>query len=196
MTLICVSQRVEILPERNEVRDSIDQRLISFLSKSGAIVVPVPNFAHSEMEIENWLNNIRPRAIVLSGGNDIGEQPSRDHVEERLLNYGSRNSLPLLGICRGMQMMGVWGGAALKSVRGHVATRHQLMGELDVTVNSYHNYSLTAVPDKFKAIAYSEDGEIEAIQHTTLPWEGWMWHPEREIFFSKTDLKRFRNLIS
>ena len=59
MTLICVSQRVEILPERNEVRDSIDQRLISFLSKSGGIVVPVPNFAHSEMEIENWLNNIR-----------------------------------------------------------------------------------------------------------------------------------------
>ena len=196
MTLICVSQRVEILPERNEVRDSIDQRLISFLSKSGGIVVPVPNFAHSEMEIENWLNNIRPRAIVLSGGGDIGEQPSRDHVEERLLNYGFQNSLPLLGICRGMQMMGVWGGAALKSVRGHVATKHQLTGEVDVKVNSYHNYSLMAVPDKFKAIAYSEDGEIEAIQHTTLPWEGWMWHPERETYFSETDLKRFRNLIS
>lgn len=196
MTLICVSQRVEILPERNEVRDSIDQRLISFLSKSGGIVVPVPNFAHSEVEIENWLNNIGPRAIVLSGGGNIGEQPSRDHVEECLLNYGSQNSLPLLGICRGMQMMGVWAGAALKSVRGHVATRHHLTGGLDVKVNSYHNYSLMAVPDKFKALAYSEDGEIEAIQHTTLPWEGWMWHPERETYFSETDLKRFRNLIS
>ena len=195
MTLICVSQRVEILPERNEVRDSIDQRLISFLSKSGGTVVPVPNFAHSEMEIENWLNNIRPRAIVLSGGDDIGEHPSRDHVEERLLNYGSQHSLPLLGICRGMQMMGVWGGVALKPVRGHVATNHQLTGELDVKVNSYHNYSLMAVPDKFKAIAYSEDGEIEAIQHTTLPWEGWMWHPERETYFSEADIKRFRSLM-
>ena len=41
----------------------------------------------------------------------------------------------------------------------------------------------------------SEDGSLEAMMHKDLPWEGWMWHPEREEIFSKTDLDRFIRLL-
>ena len=196
MTLICVSQRIDILPSRNEIRDALDQKLVSFITQAGGIAVPVPNFNNSTIDIETWLNNIKPDGIVLSGGNDIGEYPNRDKVEELLLSYGSKKSLPLLGICRGMQMMGVWGGTTLKSVSGHVATRHILSGDLNMNVNSYHNFSLLNTPDGFSSFAYSQDGEIEAIKHNKLPWEGWMWHPEREECFLSQDIERFKNLLS
>jgi putative glutamine amidotransferase len=41
----------------------------------------------------------------------------------------------------------------------------------------------------------SQDGEIEAIEHTTLPWQGWMWHPEREAEFAASDQIRFKSLL-
>ena len=48
---------------------------------------------------------------------------------------------------------------------------------------------------QFKVIAHSLDGEIEAIKHKSLPWEGWMWHPEREEKFLKEDINRIKNLF-
>ena len=39
-------------------------------------------------------------------------------------------------------------------------------------------------PD-FNIIAKSSDGEIEGIKHSSLPWEGWMWHPERDKEINK-----------
>ena len=38
--------------------------------------------------------------------------------------------------------------------------------------------------------------EIEAMRHGTLPWEGWMWHPEREANFSPRDLARMKALLA
>ena len=62
-------------------------------------------------------------------------------------------------------------------------------------VNSYHNQALQSCPDSFNILAKSEDGIIEAITHKELPWEAWMWHPERSNVFSKNDLERFKNLL-
>jgi putative glutamine amidotransferase len=44
-------------------------------------------------------------------------------------------------------------------------------------------------------IARSEDGSIEAIRHTSLLWEGWMWHPEREETFASHDIRRLKMLF-
>ena len=48
----------------------------------------------------------------------------------------------------------------------------------------------------YEILAESEDGIIEAISHKKLPWEGWMWHPEREEQFVTNDKNRFITLVN
>ena len=197
MKIVGVSQRMEFLHERNETRDSLDQRLVEFISECGALAVPIPNIlSGSKGALDQWLRVINPSAFVLSGGSDIGSCDMRDNLEQSLLNHASYNSMPVLGICRGMQMIGIWAGCKLKSIKGHVKTYHILRGRLEGRVNSYHGKSLMSTTSDFEILARSEDGEVEAISHVTLPWEGWMWHPEREKQFSPRDIDRLSELLS
>ena len=193
MKTVAVSQRVDHFPERNETRDALDQRLAAFLVFCGYVPLPVPNVLGGE--IRDWLNIVHPAAVVLSGGNDIGQYAERDDTELALLNYAQEHELPVLGICRGMQMLAHWSGIGLHPVQGHVRVRHRLTGEIAGEVNSYHKFSLAICPADFKVLARSEDGEIEAIRHQSLPWEGWMWHPEREENLAARDVQRIEALF-
>ncbi len=151
-------------------------------------------------ELGKWLQVIEPNALILSGGNDIGEYLTRDETERCLLRWAEAKKIPVLGICRGMQMMAVWGDGKLVKKEGHVRSRHKLVvatqkDEWPSEVNSYHNFVLKSCPDSFEVVAQSEDGSIEAIKHIKLPWEGWMWHPEREATYSVQDLNRVKRLF-
>lgn len=193
MKLVAVSQRVDPFPDRNETRDALDHRLTAFLKIGGYLPVPVPNSLG--LGILEWLAVVHPAAVVLSGGNGIGQSAERDETESTLLSYARSRHLPVLGICRGMQMLAHWSGTDLHLIPGHVRTRHRLTGEITGEVNSYHGFSLANCPLGFEVLARSEDSEIEAIRHQSLPWEGWMWHPEREENFSARDVLRIKALF-
>lgn len=195
MKLVAVTQRVEKSAKYHEVRDVLDQRLITFLIDAGYLPVQLPNVFNYRL-IRQWLLSLQPVAVLLSGGNDIGEQPNRDKTEKSLLNYAQEQKYPVLGICRGMQMMTCWAGGTLKPVEGHAGERHNISGEINGNVNSFHNFAASQCPPNFTTLATSDDNEIEAIRHNTLPWEGWMWHPEREPQNHERDLTRVRTLFT
>ena len=195
MKKVIVSQRIDYLSERNEFRDSLDQCLINLISACGLIAVPVPNTLIYSDSLNLWLKEVQPDAIILSGGNDIGEYLYRDKTEFFLLNFALSKNLPVLGICRGMQLIGLWSGMKLKKVSNHVKIQHKITGKINRIVNSYHNYSLDNITEDYEIIAKSEDNEIEAFKHTILNWEGWMWHPERDFPFVSEDVLRIRRLF-
>ncbi len=202
MRLLAVSQRIDYYPDRNELRDALDQRLVKFLAKAGFQSVPVPNCLLKSLDnllnhdiLDNWLTEINPQGIVLSGGNNIGQYPSRDLTETRLLDYSKSKKIPLLGICRGMQIIANFSKIKLHPVQGHVNCEHLITGEINRIVNSFHNFSINECSKNYQILARSKDGEIEAIRHLSLPWEGWMWHPEREDIFKDMDLNRLKDLF-
>ena len=170
MKLVVISQRVDLYPERKEQRDALDVRMNSFVLSAGYLPVPIPNnlmHKNSRQEIDKWLAAINPQAVILSGGNNIGECSERDQTESAILQFSEREKLPVLGVCRGMQMMAVHAGGQLQNVGGHVRIEHNVKGEISGMVNSYHNMAIADCPLNYAVLAHSEDGVIEAIHHLT-----------------------------
>jgi N5-(cytidine 5'-diphosphoramidyl)-L-glutamine hydrolase len=207
--IVGITQRVDNIESYNEVRDALDQRLVDWILKAEFLPVLIPNRLANldNIEIEQsiifeWLKKMRIDVILLSGGNDIGKEPHRDLLERSLLYWAEKNKKPVLGICRGMQMLGVYFGSKLIDVKGHVGTKHKLkMNSTNknlypAEVNSYHNQALKDCPKEFKVIAKANDGNIEAIIHKKLPWEGWMWHPERDNEFNSYGINRIKQLFN
>ena len=203
MKVVAVSQRVDVCGESLERRDALDQNIIRFLFSCGFIAVPIPNLFKMAISTDQnseyfgyFTKKIKPHAFVLSGGPNIGDFPERDKTELAIMTYAEKRKLPLLGICRGMQMMAFKDGINPSSVVGHVGIRHNLYGEICGETNSYHNFGVPECPESYRVIARSNDKTIEAIRHKSLPWEGWMWHPEREVAFAKRDKERLKLLFS
>lgn len=152
----------------------------------------------------------RADALLLSGGGDIhptyygkhmtGLDTSvdlqRDEREWELLQQFCARKKPVLGICRGIQVIDVFFGGTLFQHLGtayvHDNTIHtvitaeggrlrRLFGER-LPVNSYHHQAIRTLGAGLHVAAVSDaDGVIEAVEHDTLPVLAVQWHPERMI---------------
>lgn len=150
-------------------------------------------------------------ALILSGGGDVdparygednaacfGIDPARDEAENRLIEAFLRAGKPILGICRGHQVLNVFfGGSLVQHLPGaekHVPTKagdsaHEtralagsfpalLYGER-FPVNSAHHQGIGRLAPELEAVQWAEDGVIEACRHRSLPVYSVQWHPER-----------------
>ncbi|WP_417613188.1 gamma-glutamyl-gamma-aminobutyrate hydrolase family protein [Owenweeksia hongkongensis] len=187
--MIGLTQRVERQENYSEKRDCLDQRWQRVLDEIGALIVPIPN---DPTNFSHFASAISFSGFILTGGNDLsaygGAAPERDTLEAQLLQYAADQFLPVLGVCRGMQFMHVDDGGSLSAVKGHVRTRHSLSFQgQQIDVNSYHTWGIHQTSAHFNALCVSEDGAVEAFQHTKNPWIGIMWHPEREDVLADHD---------
>lgn len=126
----------------------------------------------------------------------------RDKYEIELIQYAATLKKPILGICRGIQVINVaFGGTLYQDVKlaGNKIMQHTqkekrsypihsiqiqeksfLEGSLGKTfyVNSFHHQSIDKLAERFCVVATSHDGIIEAIEHIDLPIWAVQFHPE------------------
>jgi len=138
--------------------------------------------------------DVHPRFYgrALGGATDIDE--ARDERELALVDEFLREEKPIVGICRGLQLLNVsFGGTLRQHIEGHdqVHNRdrlhivHAAPGLLRTlygarfTVNSAHHQAVETLGDGLQILACAPDGTVEAIAHESLPVFAVQWHPER-----------------
>lgn len=130
--------------------------------------------------------------VVLTGGDDLGADPSRDADEDALVHAAVAAGVPLLGVCRGLQVLAVALGGRVGDAPGHVhpaaghavttrrgSTAHGLLGAA-ATTSALHHQAVTDPGPHARATAWAMDGTVEAIEPTdpAVPALGVQWHPE------------------
>lgn len=193
---IGVTSRIVEAPDYRETRDALAHDWAVFFAAAlpGVAWMQLPNLGseHIVPYCEQWEID----RLILSGGEDVGVSALRDQTELRLLEWAEARDLPVLGICRGMQLIAHRAGAGLIPVAAHVATTHALSGDWTGVVNSFHRLVPAACPKDYRVMARAEDGSIEAIAHRSLRWEGWMWHPERCLRPAPWDVTGIRRVFA
>ena len=126
MKRIGLTQRVEVAAETGERRDALDQAWAPLVTGMGFVPVPLPNRTSN---ISAAIDNLQLGGIIMTGGNDLGHlphahntAPERDELEHHLLDLCAERGIPVLGVCRGLQMIACHYGGELSPLHGHVAT--------------------------------------------------------------------------
>ena len=202
---IGITQRVMKHPHHNEVMDCLDVTWAKLLTSINIIPVPLPLMS-SGFTADMW-QELQLEGLILSGGNTLVDyadetdapdnlSPERDAYEKALLDAALSTHTPILGICRGLQIINVYFGGQLVKIKGHAGTRHDLIAEeanqlfeLPTEVNSFHDCAVLreGLGENLTSLAYDPEGHIEALCHKHHKVLAIMWHPEREIQPSKID---------
>lgn len=190
--------------------DFVRHTYITFLDSLGFVPLLVPN---AITDLGAYVAALDVGGVVLTGGGDIHParyhqptngaveiSPQRDEVEFRLLQIALDRGLPVLGICRGWQVINVFfGGGLVQDIPSqigaavlHDESQHpvaltdprliRLLGVDALITNSFHHQGATAdlLAPGLEIFARSEaDGIIEGGWHVDHPVLGVQWHPER-----------------
>ena len=202
--------------EREVGYHSINTNYVNAIFDAGAIAISIPTIRNEE-DFDHYINLVD--GIIFSGGMDLsplsyGENPLkevkhlssiRDEYEFNLFKRVYEKKIPILGICRGCQLINVsLGGSLYQDINeqvpnalGHCPGPH-LLGELyhsinikedsrlyrifekeRIYVNSFHHQAVNKLGANLKVSALSEDGIVEAIEATDDRFLiGVQFHPE------------------
>jgi putative glutamine amidotransferase len=168
--------------------------------------------------------------LVIGGGDDIDVElysaelelttrtdPARDAMELELLAIAARRQLPVLGICRGAQMINVARGGTLhtdiytsfeqiprmrtilprKQVKlAPESLAARLLGVEETSINALHHQSIDRLGRDLTIVARDEHGIVQAIEDPGLPMVlGFQWHPELLVGHGRQQ-RLFRALVA
>lgn len=219
--------------------DVINQKLMDFVPRpavngvlaAGGIPVSLPNIPKEE--ISRLVDRLD--GIVFTGGPDIdpsfmGEEPIpelgvtnriRDIFEIAVVRTAVAKHVPILGICRGAQIIDVsLGGSVYQDLKSqypgkvlkhrqsapgdqpthfvsvdHDSKLFKTVGD-NVFVNSRHHQAIKAVPEGLRIVAQAPDGVIEAIENDDASVQAVQWHPENMWQHDSRQLAIFKDFIS
>ena len=210
---IGITLRVTDANRYKETRDALSHDWVDYIYEilPQSLLIPIPN---NLLFIDQWLFGLGLDALVLSNGNDIGEYRKRDETERVAIRFAIKHKLPIIGFCRGLQMINeFFGGELTNDLKnttsvGHVATNHavdiidqsfQKLFNVDkLNVNSFHNCGITEhqLAHSLKPFAVSPDKVVEGLMHEELPILAIQWHPERDNqsrLFNRQIIKKVLN---
>jgi putative glutamine amidotransferase len=173
--------------------------------------------------------------LILSGGGDVdpsayGEEPQqglflvesdRDVAEGELLHAAAESRVPVLGICRGLQLINVsFGGTLVQELAGESGQDHHpqhvpdakpvhpvlvepgsllahAVGDTRIDVNSTHHQAVDVIPDSLRVTARSLDDVVEGLElRRSDVWVvGVQWHPEAMEAQDPVQRRLFRALV-
>lgn len=228
ISIFAANIRVGLVDQCSDSDSPVKASYINFVKDSGFEPV-VLAYTDNKDKILEMVSSCD--AIVLCGGEDVdparyGEKSSdklgkvnkkRDAWEWAVLDAAVPLKKPILGICRGSQLLNVYFGGTLWqdlpseynncAKEGHRLAdggEHQIIiepnsrlasycGGTKLSVNSRHHQAVKKLGRGFKAAAHSPDGVIEAIENTEYPAIGVQFHPE--MLYCDKGIKEFLNLI-
>jgi putative glutamine amidotransferase len=185
------------------------------VADGGATPLLIPHLIPDE--VDSVLDGVD--GLVVAGGGDVdpvsygasdagssGTDPKADATEIALVRAARAREVPVLAICRGMQIANVAFGGSLTQDIGQVGTAHEpisddpdavlgaihdiviapasllgrVLGAGPRTVNTIHHQAIDRLAEGFQVTARAEDGVIEAIEtDDAWPFLGVQWHPEK-----------------
>ena len=168
--------------------DFIDHYWLDYFEKKNINYYLIPNKKKLSKKKIKEIN-----LLIIPGGNDVSNilktSKKRNIVEKNLIKICFKKKIPILGICRGAQLLNKSFGGKISKIKKHMRTRHNIfftnrefIKKNFLNVNSFHNDGIKKndLSKSFKVLASDKHKNIEMFISNNKKIIGTMWHPERE----------------